>query len=747
MSRALTVGWSLVAVALVAHQVHLWRGGLQVETNLLALLPADERDAAADRALGQLAESASRTVVALVGAPTLDEATTAAEAFLAALPTERLRLEPPPSGDLSALAPWRDRLLTPEQRRRLADGTRESLAQLALLQLQQPVAARVGAFTEDPLQLFPEWLRERAAATRVRPVGRHLVVEDAGRHWVVLRFALVGSAFALDGVPALQQALEKAQAALPPGAEVLTAGVPLFAEAAAVQANTEMSTVGTGSLLAVLLVMFLAFRSPRPLLLVVLSVGMGLVAGLSATALVFGKVHLMTLVFGAGLVGVAEDYGIHYFASRQAHPEKGVVALLRELRPGLFLATLTSVAGYAMLAITPMPGLRQVALFSAAGLAGAFLTVLAWYPVLDRGPVPSTRFASAWAGTRARWPRLRGAKAAVTLVFLLGVVALGVARLRPDDDVRALQASPRALVESQRRVAALVGLPSPAQFFLVRGKDEGELLLREAQLTGLLQSRMRERALAGYQALSDWVPAASQQQLDQALFVSARAEVLAALAEDLEDATPPPPSATPLTVAKLLETPAGEALRPLWLGDASVVLLVDPSKEALPKLAALGSMEGVRFVDRTAAMSSLLGRWRVGMSWLLGLGAAVVFAALWWRFRARAWRALLPTVLAAGLALATVGFLGEPLSLFHVLALWLLLGMGVDYGIFLLEHPSTAAGEAWLAVGLGAVSTLLSFGLLATSTTPAIHAFGVTLGVGIAAVWALSPLVVDADAR
>jgi predicted exporter len=147
----------------------------------------------------------------------------------------------------------------------------------------------------------------------------------------------------------------------------------------------------------------------------------------------------------------------------------------------------------------------------------------------------------------------------------------------------------------------------------------------------------------------------------------------------------------------------------------------------------------VRFVDKTADLSSLMHRWRVGMTELLFAGYAVIFLALYWRFRGSAWRALLPTAVASGLALATVGFLGEPLTLFHVLALWLLLGMGVDYGIFLLEHPADG-GEAWLAVGLGAVSTLLSFGLLAVSTTPAIHAFGVTLGVGVTLVWLLSPL-------
>ena len=172
--------------------------------------------------------------------------------------------------------------------------------------------------------------------------------------------------------------------------------------------------------------------------------------------------------------------------------------------------------------------------------------------------------------------------------------------------------------------------------------------------------------------------------------------------------------------------------------DASVVLVHAPARDRLNELAEL-TLPGVRFVDRTGELSSLMQRWRVGMTQLLAAGYLVIFLALFWRFRGQAWRALLPTAVASALALATVGFLGEPLTLFHILALWLLLGMGVDYGIFLLEH-SADDGEAWLAVGLGAVSTLLSFGLLAISTTPAIHAFGVTLGVGVTLVWLLSPL-------
>ncbi|MFT3761463.1 MAG: hypothetical protein QM761_02400 [Pseudoxanthomonas sp.] len=122
---------------------------------------------------------------------------------------------------------------------------------------------------------------------------------------------------------------------------------------------------------------------------------------------------------------------------------------------------------------------------------------------------------------------------------------------------------------------------------------------------------------------------------------------------------------------------------------------------------------------------------------------ALVFVALYARYRRNAWRILLPTVIAGALAMAVLGWIGLPLQLFNVLALLLLLGVGIDYGIFLLEHGDDAGGgdaRAWMAVCVGAASTWLSFGLLGLSATPALRAFGLTLLLGIGAVWLLSPL-------
>ena len=68
-----------------------------------------------------------------------------------------------------------------------------------------------------------------------------------------------------------------------------------------------------------------------------------------------------------------------------------------------------------------------------------------------------------------------------------------------------------------------------------------------------------------------------------------------------------------------------------------------------------------------------------------------------------------------------------------------MLGIGVDYGIFMQEHPSRFDSTPWLTVGLSAVSTILSFGLLGLSKTPALQAFGLTMLIGVALVWIIVP--------
>jgi predicted exporter len=210
---------------------------------------------------------------------------------------------------------------------------------------------------------------------------------------------------------------------------------------------------------------------------------------------------------------------------------------------------------------------------------------------------------------------------------------------------------------------------------------------------------------------------------------------------------------------EFMRTPASEPWRHLWLGEvegvhASIVALRGLRYASIPALGhAADGMTGVQWVDKVGGISSVLGRYRAYMGWVV-LGAyGVVFLVLFPRYRGRTWRVVAPTATASLLTLAMLGFTGQSLQLFHVLALMLLLGVGVDYGIFMQERTQEKTQEAiqvanesgeggdapWLAVGLSAANTILSFGLLGLSGTPALQAFGLTMLVGTALVWLSAP--------
>ncbi len=772
-TRWLACVWLVLVLAMLGHNAWLWTGArLQLDTDVLAMLPQDERDATVRNVTRQLTDSASRRIVVLVGGGDWPSARGAADAYAQALSESSSVVSVRYRAD-DALAtqmvdffqPWRNHLLTAQQRQMLNTQSPGQLATRAVEALYRPMGMpRVGTWGDDPLNLFGTWLATRAGESRVRVADGRFSLSDGGRHYALLMVDQQGSAFSMTAqdalIPLLDRAKQQAKNAVP-AAEVLAIGVSLYAAAAAAQGQHEMHTIGVGSLVGIVLLTLFAFSAIRPRLLVTLSIAIGLLAAVSVCALMFERLHLITLVFGASLVGVAENYGTNYFSNRLGRDPSDRWNMLREQGPVMWLAMLTTAIGYALLALTPFPGLRQIAVFSAVGLLAAFVTVLWWFPFLDGGTMGTTRLAF-WIGSRrALWPALgRNRFTFIFSLLAITLLALGAYAGRVNDDIRLLQNAPPELIEQQLRIGKLLQLPSPGQFYLVQGNSPEEVLTREEALKAGLDNLQSMGGLSGYQAISDWVPSARQQQVDATTVqrvVYGDAGVRALAMSKLGEAVNPtavPAQPEPLRVDAWLNSPASEPFRQQWLGRfadgyASIVLLrgIDGA-DKLERAAQLApGVPGVRWVDTVAEVSGVMARYRYRMGGVIAASYCLVFAALAWRFGRRAWRALLPTTLASGLTLSLLALMGQPLQLFNVLALLLILGMGVDYGIFMLEQPDRDAIRPFLSVTLAAASTLLAFGLLALSATPALRAFGLTMLFGIGLSWLLTPLFLPSSIK
>ncbi|MGH8506289.1 MAG: MMPL family transporter [Stenotrophobium sp.] len=729
---------------------------LNPETDILALLPGTEKDPVVDIALHRFSDQAGRKTLFLIGASTDTAAGRAANDFAACLQKNpafsdvQLHVQNRMRDTLSAYAPYRGVLLAAADRNRLAAGQGDAIYDSALHALYSPASLmRPLSPAEDPLGLGSDFLLQQ-----VPPLGKvqlqngMLSVDGEGRHWVLVIAETRDSPFSVaaqeQAMPVIAQAYAQAQAA---GAEVLSSGLLPHAADAARQAKREISLFGGLSLLGTILLLLFVHRSMRPVMMSATSIALGVIAALTVSHYVFGRIHLITLVFGSSLIGVAADYSTYFLTDAFRLPGRwDGRSAVRQVAPGILLGLATALVAYATLMAAPFPGLRQIAVFSAVGLSTACGCVLCLFPLLRPPQAPPVSPLIERA-LRALLPRPIGRPGWLILAIIVVVAVAGLLRLRVVNDLRLMQASPPQLMQSEIRVRKLLSNPTETQFFLVTGKTPEAVLEHEEALRPQLDALQTRGTISAYAALSRALPSLKTQDENATLMrqqVCTGSGPLArilkqmgfagdAIAARLHDCVAQ--THARLQPQTWLASPASVSYRHLWLGampDGYGAVVTLGGIRDLSALRALNAPDrGVRFVDKVDDISALLARYQRITAWIVVLGHLGVLLLFTLRYGfTSALRVVASPALACLGTLGLFGLTGEAINLFSTFALLLVLGIGIDYAIFLREGRNTPLSSL-IAVLVCAATTLLSFGLLSFSSTPFIHSFGLTLLFGI----------------
>ena len=579
-----------------------------------------------------------------------------------------------------------------------------------------------------------------------------LVTKDAaGNYWYLLHGELAGSSFDMQQTHQLVTTLNALQQTLKsqyPQAQLLSRGTVFYSDYASQQAKNDISTLGVATVLGVILLIVSVFRSVRPLLLSLLSIAIGALAGTVVTLLLFGELHLMTLVMSMSIIGISADYTIYYLTERMVHgAEHSPWQSLAKVRNALLLALLTTVVAYLFMMLAPFPGIRQMAVFAAAGLSASCLTVMFWHPWLCRGmpvrPVPLRGMMQRWLNA---W---RDGKAlSVGLPVALALLsAIGIASMRVDDDIARLQALPQDILAQEKTITALTGQNVDQKWFVVYGASAQETLERLEAFTPALAQAQKTGELTRWRTLP--LNSLARQNSDLHLLRNAAPTVMKMLQSTGLKTSEPNLNAMPVSVEAWLASPASEGWRLLWLtlpdGKSGVLVPVDGVRNS----AALGELAarhpGVVWVDRKASFDNLFALYRSLLTGLLGVALAVIACGAMLRL---GWRkglvALVPSVLSLGGGLAALAVTGHPVNLFSLLALVLVLGIGINYTLF-FSNPRGTPLTSMLAITLAMMTTLLTLGMLVFSTTQAISSFGIVLVSGIFTAFLLAPLAMPSN--
>ena len=521
-----------------------------------------------------------------------------------------------------------------------------------------------------------------------------------------------------------------------PDAQVRYSGALFHTSANVSQAKYEMALFGSLSLLAVILIVSWVFRSISALWIASFTVVSAVLGGAIALVAMFAHIHVLTLVFAVTLIGIAVDYAFHGMLDLTVHESLG---FSKGLKSALLLSLTTTALGYASLFFSPMLLLTQVGVFVVAGLFSAWLCARLLLPQWQRKiTVTKTvqQYALKFRDCVTHYINMR------IVIFSMALVVIITSYLmKPvsfNNDVRLLNASPISLVENENFHRTLLA-KGDGQIMILYAQNPAQLL---EKLTSVKRKLLQQYPTASVNTVSDLVPSYKTQSSNVQLMQKSSDQ---GILQPIVSMTGQPVTITnnQLTLAAALNSPLRDIIHQQVIISDNVTASwfmvngIDIDTELLVDFAS--DYDDLVLYNKVAMISAGLAHYNdslLATLWVAGLFAVLLFT---WRFGLpNALKQGSVLLLTLGLILTICNLLQGSLSIFNLLGCLLVMALAIDYVVFYQINKVCVSNL--IAITLSAISSMWVFGMLVASLTPAIFSFGLTVIIGLVAIYLLAPL-------
>lgn len=545
-----------------------------------------------------------------------------------------------------------------------------------------------------------------------------------------------------------------------------------------------LSAVGT---LMILGLLWVVYRSFTTLLLGMIPVATGAIAGITAVSLGFSSVHGMTLGFGITLIGEAVDYAIYLFVQYMPSArlnDKGssqnTSSFSSSFWPTIRLGVLTSIVGFSTMLFSGFTGLAQLGLFSIVGIVVAAITTRYVLPVLlpsDFHVRQPKKLGALLVKVVAKLRRLKISILLVTAVAIVFLVTRG-------DTLWSMELGGLSPVaESAQKLdadlRAELGAPDAGMLIVLKAPSSELILQLSEKVSARLEPLVISGVLGGFQSPSNYLPS-RQTQLARKVSIPEDVELRRRMAMALEG--------LPLNANKLDAFFADIALarlaQPLKRTDldntslslgvdslmmqeakapqawAALIVLQPPVKNgtqqnldhrkinaALANLlenATSNSEPSVFLIELKTEASNLYKAYLSEAVQLTAVGFLAIIALLFITLRSglRVFRVIAPLLVSVAWVATALVLLKGNLNLLHLIGLLLVIAIGSNYALFFDQRsddqPNIQSSNAssvnqhslLSSLFFANLTTVLGFGILSFSTVPVMNSLGVTVSLG-----------------
>ena len=466
------------------------------------------------------------------------------------------------------------------------------------------------------------------------------------------------------------------------------------------------------------------------------------------------------------LTGVAVDYPIH-LVSQMPGAQTKAREHVKRIWPTLRLGVITTVIAYASLIFSDFTGLTQLGVFTVTGLLTAAAVTRWLLPHI----IPTRVVMRHGMERPHNFLERLGRRAPKARVWMSLLVILASAYLvlldRPlrDDRLDSLSPIPEQRRAQDRALRHDLGMWSGAKLIAIIAPDAEAALQASEDLMPILDNYIRQGILDDYDAAAQYLPSmrlqrirqsalpneqALRQRLSEALQgLPFRADIFEPFIADIEQIK----DLQPVTLDTLQDTNLVPLLSPLlfelegrWVAPILLHGVSDTNRLTLLSKQQ-GDVETV-YLDLKQESHAMMQTAMSHVLRLLAWGALFIYLVLALNFRdvRKPVYILIPIIAAVIMVTAILVMSGIQLTVFHLVSLLLVVGLGLDYALFFnrLAHSEEEWATTFKALWVCCVTTVLVFSMLLLSYTPPLQAIGLTVSIGAAlclifgAVWSSS---------
>lgn len=684
MKRFLRIIYILIFAAAA---VFVFTHPVKTETNILRAVFSDN---SADETVVKLSGRYSSRINVLVEAESSENASRTALEFLNSVDKDTFYIEDFNAGKiLETYKLYYKSLLSQHTALLLENKEYNEVMAESFVRLYDPFGFMLMPLNQDPFMLFTDYVKSFGE-------GEPDSVIYNDKYYKILSLEVKNdTALSPELLNGEIKTLTRLQSQLSKdGTEVYLTGAPVHSYYASSKSMREINIICILSSLFVIGLCYFYFRNLKLLIPTGISLGLGILSGFLAASIVFPSIHVLTFVFSTTLIGICIDYSLHYFIEKD----------LSKIMKSLTVSMITTVSAFAVLLFSGVELLRQISVFTMTGLFSVYSIVVLFYPLLNFNSQP--RNIDFMMSERVK---------KIFALIILAVSLGGMFFIKFNDDIRNMYVPSKKLLASEKLFAAVTGGDKKISFAVIEGRDFQDMLHREEWVSRNLQD-------VNFQALSKFIPSEKQQkrnfELRKDLYKNSLKSYAAFLREE--------------DIKKLLSEKApsdyvkfdkNSPFKDFLIGEnTSVMILYDFDR---PEII---TQNGGKYVDVQRDITERIKECRTScLTMLVPVFILLLFLLSFIYKPSTALKILTPSILAGAFSIGVLSLTAQPINLFHVLAIFLIIGFGLDYSVFRAGGVKNSSD----AVLLSCATSVFSFLLLAFTSFKLISSLGFILSVGL----------------